>query len=223
MQQQNARSVGEGTGDARDRIISCAISEFLEKGFAGASLRSIAAAAHVTTGAIYGYFSGKEALFDAIVEPAGNELFARYMAAQKGFYALPVEDQSFARMQNFEAEIIHDLLDFVYDNHDSFVLIFSQSTGTPWEHYLDKFIDVEVESTFRYMREMRERGHAVNDVTLEMARILAGMFLQGYFEPLILGMPRDEAHRFITDLERFFHEGYELLLLGPSSKVRSDT
>lgn len=221
MQQRNARSLGEGKGDARDRIIFCAVSEFLDKGFAGASLRSIAAAAHMTTGAIYGYFSGKEALFDAIVGPAGNELFARYMAAQNGFYDLPVEDQSFARMQDFESETINGLLDFVYDNHDVFMLIFSRSAGTPWERYLDKFIEVEVESTFRYVREMRERGQVVNDMTFEMARILAGMFFQGYFEPLILGMSRDEARRFITDFERFFHVGYELLL-DPSFKIQSD-
>ena len=40
-----------------------AMEEFTEKGFQGASLRQIVKQAGVTTGALYGYFSSKEALF----------------------------------------------------------------------------------------------------------------------------------------------------------------
>ena len=45
------------------------MAEFLDKGFQGASLRQIVKNAGVTTGAFYGYFSSKEALFASIVEP----------------------------------------------------------------------------------------------------------------------------------------------------------
>ena len=45
--------------------------EFLTLGYRDASLRHIAASLGVTTGAIYGYFADKEALFDALVaQPA---------------------------------------------------------------------------------------------------------------------------------------------------------
>lgn len=57
------------------RILDAGKSEFLEKGFKSASLRSIAQKAGVTTGAIYGYYPDKEALFGALVEgPAHREL-----------------------------------------------------------------------------------------------------------------------------------------------------
>lgn len=46
----------------------------MEKGFRGASLRSIAASLGVTTGAIYGYYTDKEAMFDALVEAPAQEL-----------------------------------------------------------------------------------------------------------------------------------------------------
>lgn len=198
--------------DSRSRILACATEEFLEKGFAGASLRSIAAAAQVTTGAIYGYFAGKAALFDAVVAPAADELRRRYAEAQEEFYRLPLEAQTFERMQDYESVMVNDLLDFVYDNREAFVLVSSRSAGTAWERYLDWFIDLEIESTFRYVREMRARGLAVNDVDPCMARILAGMFFHGYFEPLQQGMDRAEAHAFIADYERFFHAGYEELM-----------
>ena len=52
-----------------ESIQRAAMQEFLDKGFQGASLRQIVKNAGVTTGAFYGYFSSKEALFNALVEP----------------------------------------------------------------------------------------------------------------------------------------------------------
>ena len=46
-----------------ENIQRAALDEFLDKGFLGASLRQIVKNAGVTTGAFYGYFSSKEALF----------------------------------------------------------------------------------------------------------------------------------------------------------------
>ena len=197
---------------SRERILGCAAREFLDKGFAEASLRSIASAANVTTGAIYGYFSGKEALFDALVEPAGSELYRRYATMQEQFYALPEERQTLQGMQGFEQVLIHDMLDYVYDHHDAFVLILAKAAGTTWEGYLDGFVELERESTHRYARMMRERGEAIADIEPAAARILASMFFRGYFEPLVSGMPRDEAHAFVASLECFFHAGYVELM-----------
>ena len=208
---------GPSTGNrdnARDRIIACAVREFMEKGFTGASLRAIASSADVTTGAIYGYFPSKEALFDAIVGPAGDELFNRYVAAQENFYDLPLESQTFDGMQAYERGLVHEMLDFVYDHRDEFLLIFAKSTGTAWENYIERFIDVEEESTHRYTRVMREQGIAISDLSQTTSRILSSMFFRGYFEPLLVDMPREEAHEFIADYERFFHAGY-LVLMDP--------
>ena len=53
----------ENTPTTLERIQEAAMTEFLDKGFLGASLRQIVKNAGVTTGAFYGYFSSKEALF----------------------------------------------------------------------------------------------------------------------------------------------------------------
>ena len=52
----------ENTPTTLERIQEAAMTEFLDKGFLGASLRQIVKNAGVTTGAFYGYFSSKEAL-----------------------------------------------------------------------------------------------------------------------------------------------------------------
>ena len=46
-------------------LMAAGKKEFLNHGFMGASLRNIAASLGVTTGAIYRYYTDKEALFDA--------------------------------------------------------------------------------------------------------------------------------------------------------------
>ncbi|MBL8754759.1 MAG: TetR/AcrR family transcriptional regulator [Planctomycetes bacterium] len=52
----------------RARLIAAATVEFGESGFAGATLDGIAARAHVTKGAVYFHFAGKEELFFAVLD-----------------------------------------------------------------------------------------------------------------------------------------------------------
>ena len=76
-----------------ERIQQAALEEFSEKGFLGASLRQIVKNAGVTTGAFYGYFSSKEALFASLVEPHAAALMGRFMEAQTSFADLAEEEQ----------------------------------------------------------------------------------------------------------------------------------
>ena len=76
-----------------EKIHEAAMAEFLDKGFQGASLRQIVKHAGVTTGAFYGYFSSKEALFASIVEPHAAILMSKYVNAHISFSELPAEEQ----------------------------------------------------------------------------------------------------------------------------------
>lgn len=83
----------ENTSDTLNKIQKAALKEFFDNGFLGASLRQIVKDAGVTTGAFYGYFSSKEALFASIVEPHAAALMGRFMEAQLSFAELPEKDQ----------------------------------------------------------------------------------------------------------------------------------
>ena len=54
--------------ETKRRLLESAKKEFLEKGYLQASLRNICKNAGVTTGALYFFFEGKEALFAELVE-----------------------------------------------------------------------------------------------------------------------------------------------------------
>jgi AcrR family transcriptional regulator len=51
----------------RQAILDAALDLFAEKGFFGTSLRDVAAAVGVRESALYNYFAGKDALFDALL------------------------------------------------------------------------------------------------------------------------------------------------------------
>ena len=61
----------------RKDLLEAGKREFMENGFRGASLKSIAASLGVTTGAIYRYYTDKEALFDGLVREPAQELVER--------------------------------------------------------------------------------------------------------------------------------------------------
>lgn len=64
--------------DARPaELLDAALAEFFEKGFEGARLEDIAARAGVSKGTIYLYFSGKEEIFQALVQSIPEANVAR--------------------------------------------------------------------------------------------------------------------------------------------------
>jgi TetR/AcrR family transcriptional regulator len=75
----------------RDRIIDAAMDQFATHGYEGARIEVIAAAAGVSKGAVFGYFTSKAGLFLAAHE-AATRSFSKYLDApgdviSQGFFA----------------------------------------------------------------------------------------------------------------------------------------
>ena len=85
--------MGTQNRDTAAAILEASRKEFMEYGYEKASLRRIAKEASVTTGAIYGYFAGKDALFAALTEDAAEELVELYTKVHSDFASLPPEEQ----------------------------------------------------------------------------------------------------------------------------------
>ncbi len=102
----------ENLSDTLEKIQQAALEEFSEKGFQGASLRQIVKHAGVTTGAFYGYFSSKAALFASIVEPHAAALMGKFMEAQISFAQLPEEEQP-EHMGVESGSCVHWMVDYI--------------------------------------------------------------------------------------------------------------
>ncbi|UKI22393.1 MAG: TetR/AcrR family transcriptional regulator [Anaerotruncus sp.] len=105
----------------------------MEKDFNSASLRNIVKTAGVTTGAFYGYFSGKEALFAALVEEHAKAIMNIFMSAQEDFEKLPEEEK--ANHMGVESRTsLNKIVDYIYEHFDEFKLIICKSEGTSYEN-----------------------------------------------------------------------------------------
>ena len=140
-----------------EKIQEAALAEFLDKGFQGASLRQIVKNAGVTTGAFYGYFSSKEALFNALVEPHAAALMGKFMEAQTSFAELPEEQQP-SHMGVESGTYLDWMVDYICQHREPVKLLLTRSEGTSYEHFVHNMVEVEVEYTLQYMEVLRRLG-----------------------------------------------------------------
>ena len=189
------------------------MDEFSEKGFLGASLRQIVKNAGVTTGAFYGYFSSKEALFASIVEPHAAALMGRFMEAQTSFAELPEEQQP-DHMGVESSDCVHWMVDYICRHREPVKLLLGRSEGTSYEHFVHNMVEVEVEYTLKYMDVLRRLGRDIPELDEQMCHIIASGMFNGIFEIVIHDMPEGRALRYVDQLRDFYTAGW-LKLMGP--------
>ena len=195
-----------------EKIQEAALTEFLDKGFLGASLRQIVKNAGVTTGAFYGYFSSKEALFASIVEPHAKALMSEFMEAQTSFSELPEELQP-DHMGIESSNCVHWMVDYICQHRDPVKLLLTRSEGTSYEHFVHNMVEVEVEYTLQYMDVLRRLGREVPQLSQSLCHIIVSGMMSGIFEIVIHDMPRDQALRDVDHLRDFYTAGW-LKLMG---------
>lgn len=202
----------EKSPDTLEKIQQSALEEFSEKGFLGASLRQIVKNAGVTTGAFYGYFSSKEALFASLVEPHAAALMGRFMEAQTGFAELPEQEQP-AHMGEASGDYVDWMVDYICEHREPVNLLLCRAEGTSYEHFVHNMVEVEVESTLRYMEVLRRLGKNIPPLNRSLCHIIASGMFNGLFEIVIHDMPREQAHRDVTQFRTFYTAGW-LELMG---------
>ena len=67
--------------DTRERILDAALDSFAEQGYAGASMRNIAARAGLRASSLYNHFAGKKQLLLALLERTGPVRMTEELAA----------------------------------------------------------------------------------------------------------------------------------------------
>ena len=202
----------EKSSDTLEKIQQAALEEFSEKGFLGASLRQIVKNAGVTTGAFYGYFSSKEALFASIVEPHAAALMGRFMEAQTSFADLPEKEQP-AHMGEASGDCVDWMVDYICEHREPVKLLLCRAEGTSYEHFVHNMVEVEVEYTLKYMEVLRRLGKEIPQLDQSLCHIIASGMFNGLFEIVIHDMPREQAHRDVTQFRAFYTAGW-LELMG---------
>lgn len=185
--------------------------EFLEKGFKSASLRNIVKSAGVTTGAFYGYFSGKEALFAAIVEEHAAAIMKIFMSAQEEFSQLPKEVQ--AKHMGVESRTSLDMIiDYIYEHFDEFKLLICKSEGTSYENFVHNMVEIEVEETLSFIEVLRSQGKEVPNIEKAVCHMIVSGMFSGIFQLIEHDMKRENAKKYVSEFQDFYIAGWSKIL-----------
>ena len=133
------------------RIHAAAMDEFAAKGFQSASLRNIVKTAGVTTGAFYGYYPSKEALFTALVGEVYDTLMHEYKTSLMQFESMSSEQQ-IENMGTVGGDCMKHMLRYMDTRRAQVKLLLQSAEGTKYEHMIDEFVALEVDSTNKIRR-----------------------------------------------------------------------
>lgn len=192
-------------------ILVAAKQEFLEKGFKSASLRNIVKTAGVTTGAFYGYFSGKEALFAALVEEHAAAIMKIFMSAQEQFGELPKEVQA-QHMGVESRSSLNNIIDYIYEHFDEFKLLICKSEGTSYENFVHNMVEIEVEETLEFIEVLRSQGKDVPHVEKAVCHMIVSGMFTGIFELIEHDMKKENARKYVSEFQDFYIAGWSKIL-----------
>ena len=178
-----------------ENVLRCARREFLEKGFALASLRDIAKAAGTSTGSIYTRFTDKAGLFRALVE---------------SFHRFDGQTQQ-EEMGRYTAHAQEGLFDYIYEHLPEFELLLRRAAGTEYAHYIDELVEIEVSYTYKYMEVIGCESVRSGQVTEDLIHIVTTAYFNGMFEPVRHRMDKARALHYIRQLNRYHMAGFETI------------
>lgn len=197
--------------EAVGQILECAKEEFMQKGFADASMRTIAEKAGFTTGMLYSRFADKNELFSALVKEGADKLYSYFSDVQEEFAEFPATQQV-AEMQTYTSSKMRTVIDIIYEYFDTFKLIVCHSAGSSYDRYIDRMIEYETDSTERFMRVLQENGTSVKTVRRDINHMLASALFNGIFEVVAHDFPKEDALEYVNAVWDFFFAGWQRLL-----------
>lgn len=194
-----------------DRLLECAMAEFMEMGYQEASLRVIAAKADTTTGSIYTRFHDKEGLFHALVDATIDELILWIREGNESFADRPIREQRETAL-TYKPEMWEQLVDFIYAHWEAFRLLARCTDISCYEDMLNRMIDIEGAYTLRFLEATGNDALKSGRLTPMLLHMLSNAYYSGLFEIVRHDMAKDDAMSYVHQLRRFFTQGWADLL-----------
>ena len=191
-----------------DRLLECAMAEFMEMGYQEASLRVIAAKADTTTGSIYTRFHDKEGLFHALVDATIDELILWMQAGNDAFAGQSAGEQR-DTVFTYRPELWTQLVDFMYAHWDVFRLLTRCADISCYEDMLNRMVDIEGAYTRRFLEVTGNDALASGRLTPMLLHMLSSAYYSGLFEIVRHDMAKDEAMTYVNRLRRFFTQAFK--------------
>lgn len=196
------------------KILDCGKKIFKDQGFEKSNLRAICKAAGVTTGAFYGHFEDKEALFSELVEPIVSQIQRSYTM---------YEDRSFdvyKKEKHIKKETIYKILEskaqgaiemvlYFFEHKDVFELLVFGSYGTKFNNFLDEIIEREDKNHFEILSMIYGEEHVNDVITNRGIHLINHAYFYALSEVAVHSKSIEEVKLNATLISEFFNEGWK--------------
>ncbi|MBP1743279.1 MAG: Transcriptional regulator (TetR/AcrR family) [Firmicutes bacterium] len=142
--------------EMRSRITEKALIEFREKGYTGASIRSIAKNSGTSTGNIYKYFHGKDDLYETLV----GSVYSKLTDCIRQFSEVELNENA----ETVFYELMGTILGIIEESSHELSILLNKSAGSKYENCKSTFINLItdiVTGTIRY--ELAAKGKILKD------------------------------------------------------------
>ncbi len=191
---------------SHERVKAAIREEFLEKGYEGASVRSIGARAGMSSAGLYRHYPDKASMFDAVIEPLTKSVES-WLERHKQ-ESLKSMDRQLSG--DILGETLIDLIkDVILPRREEFKLLISCSAGSRYENYINDFVLQNQKDMMLTFERLRAEGYKVRDITEEELHILLSAYLTACFEPIIHGHDDEEVLRQLDTIRDFFLPGWQ--------------
>ncbi len=207
---EGVRALAKRDEDATERLLAAAREEFFEKGYEAASLCAIAERAGSSKGAIYVRYPDKAALYEAVVGPVIEELYARMERCFDDFGQMDPAMQR-TEMNAYADRGIGWMVDFLYDHFAEFKILVCGGKEDLYQRFMHRMVELDSATTYRYIEAVGNDAVTSGRLTPEIMHMINTACFTGIFEVVAHDMGREEAHAYVERLCLFYRAGWNTI------------
>ncbi len=192
----------------RQRILEVSKKTFIEKGYEDAYLRDIAKEAGVTTGAIYGHYKDKDAIFVDLVRPVLDGLKEELSGIQREYQEI---DNKKLRKNPMILLPSDSIVDYVFDHLDEVMLILRSAHNTSLKDWQEELFSEGVTEAEAYQRKWKEAGILRKEFNPEFISIITASYFRSIIEAVSRGFDRKKIKKFVYLLSVYHTGGLQTL------------
>lgn len=195
--------------ESHEKIVAAAFREFLDYGFREASMRRIASACGMSASGLYKHFSSKEDMFAALVNPAIDGFMSLHNEIESDYFD-ELDTKAPGGLWVDLGETVSTMA-YIYERFDEFKLIVCKSQGTKYEGFTHSIAEFEENATIRYLKALREKGIALNEIDKKELHLLVTANVEAVFQAVIHDFTEKEAMHYAETLEKFYLPAWKAL------------
>lgn len=188
------------------RVKAAIKEEFLERGYEGASIRSIGARAGMTSAGLYRHYPDKEAMFSAVVDPVIEEI--RTWTARHVELKYKLADDKENNEALFGESFVDLILEVILPRKEEFRLLLCSAKGTKYENYVHDFVRENQKEIRKALKYFKDEGYPVKDIDDEELHLLLSAYITACFEPIIHNYEDKKIKDYMKTLQEFFMPGW---------------